>query len=176
MQHYLIILLFMTMQAYSHAQQNVIKDFTIKENLTQNGRLAIVATDTTGLASEAINGTFVFTLNGLQQELSFRNGVAVADSKIASSTFVFFKHKNQEDTIGKLFYVFKSDKGLNPIKISGLALLLIPSIILLIAYTFKRFILAAVILALAYAFFNYSQGLSLANLMESIIMGIKSFI
>jgi len=176
MHKYLLIILFLTLCASSYAQQQVIKDFTVKENLTQNGRLAIVATDTTGQANETINGTFVFTMNGLQQELSFRNGVAVANSKIESSTFVFFKHKNKDDTIGKLFYIFKSDKGLNPIKISGLALLLIPCIILLIAYTFKRFIVVAVVLALAYAFVNYSQGLSISNLLESIIMGIKNFI
>ncbi|MGJ1196732.1 hypothetical protein ACR78J_10545 [Sphingobacterium spiritivorum] len=175
MQRYLIICLLFVLPFLAVAQQNTIENFTIKENLTQNGKLAIVALDTAEHANERINGTYAFSLNGLKQDLIFHNGVAVATNTIESSTFVFFKHKNQEHSLGKLYYIFKSDKGLNPVKISGLILLVVPCVILLIAYTFRRFLVTAVILALVYVFFNYSQGLSISNLLESIFMGIKSF-
>ncbi len=158
-----------------HAQTQRIDNFIVKENLTQNGKLAIIAVDSAETPQENINGTFIFNLNGFQQELSFHDGIAVVKHPLESSTFVFFKHKNQDNSVGKLYYVHKSSTGLKPIKIYGLLLLIIPVALLLIGYLFKRFLTMFVVLALVYAYFHYAKGLDLSKILESIFMALKNF-
>ncbi len=148
----------------------------VKENLTQNGKLAIIAIDSADTPMEHINGTFLFSLNGFQQELAFHDGVAVIKHPLESSTFVFFKHQNQDQAIGKFYYIHKSDNNLKPIKIQGWLLLLIPAVILLIAYAFKRFIAVFITLAIVFVYFHYSKGLDISQLLESIFLSIRNFI
>ena len=159
-----------------YAQQLRIANFTVKENLTQNGKLAIVALDSLENPAEEINGTFVFNLNGFQQDLIFHDGVAVVTQPIASSTFVLFKHKNQEKTLSGFYYIHKKEGKLQPFKVNGLLLLLIPAAILLIAYLFRKFLVTFVILALAYAYFHFSKGLSFGNILESILDALQNLI
>jgi len=160
----------------AQAQPQHIGNFVVKENLTQNGKLAIIAVDSAEQPLESINGTFVFNLNGFEQDLSFHDGVAVIKHPLASSTFVFFKHKNQESSVGKLYYIHKSDQALKPFKISGLLLLIIPGALLLVGYLFKRFLTVLVILAIIYGYFHYSKGLDLGKIIETIFAGIKGFL
>ncbi len=158
------------------AQPHHIANFIVKENLTQNGKLAIIAVDSAELPQENINGTFVFELNGFQQDLSFHDGIAVVKHPLASSTFVFFKHKNQDNSIGKLYYIHKSEQALKPFKIYGLLLLIIPAGLLLVGYLFKRFLTVVVLLAIVYAYFHYSKGLDLGKIIESIFVAIKGLL
>lgn len=171
-----ILIFFLAFHAYAIGQPMRIDDFTVKENLTQNGKLAIIALDSTEQPLERINGTFIFNLNGFQQELRFHDGVAVVQQPVESSTFVFFKHKNQQKTVSKLYYIHKKDNELKPYKINALLLLLIPIVILLIAYLFRRFLMTFVILALVYAYFHFSKGLEFSNIMESILDALKNLI
>lgn len=161
---------------YLSAQPQRIDNFIIKENLTQNRKLAIIAIDGTDQPLERINGTFVFSVNGFQQDLRFHDGVAVVQQPIESSTFVFFKHKNQEKTVSKLYYIYKKDDSLNPFKINGLLLLIIPLAVLLVAYMFRRFLVTFIILALIYAYFHFSKGLDFSNIMESMLDTLKNLI
>ncbi|PRD57238.1 hypothetical protein [Sphingobacterium gobiense] len=158
------------------AQPQRIDDFIVKENLTQNSKLAIIALDSAEQPLESINGTFVFNLNGFQQDLQFHDGIAVVQHPIESSTLVFFKHKNQDKTVNKLYYIHKKDSELKPFQINGLLLLFIPLAILLIAYLFKRFLVTFVILALVYAYFHFSKGLDVSNIAESILDALKNLI
>ncbi|WP_208292266.1 hypothetical protein [Sphingobacterium paludis] len=158
------------------AQPQHIGNFIVKENLTQNGKLAIIAVDSAEQPLETINGTFVFNLNGFEQDLAFHDGVAVVKHPLASSTFVFFKHKNQESSVGKLYYIYKSDQALKPFKINGLLLLIIPGAFLLVGYLFKRFLTVLVILAIIYGYFHYAKGLDFSKIVESIFAGIKGFV
>lgn len=160
--------------ASAQGQQLRIDNFTVKENLTQNSKLAIIALDSAEQPLERINGTFVFNLNGFQQDLQFHDGVAVVQQPVESSTFVFFKHKNQEKTVSKLYYIHKKESELKPFKINGLLLLLIPLAILLVAYMFRRFLVTFFILALVYAYFHFSKGLDFSNIMESILDALKN--
>lgn len=177
MKHIIRILVFIVVSvAFAHAQPQRIDNFIVKENLTQNGKLAIIALDSTEQPMERINGTFVFNLNGFQQDLRFHDGVGVVQHPLESSTFVFFKHKNQENTVSKLYYIHKKDGQLKPFKINGLLLLLIPVAILLIAYLFKRFLATFVVLALVYAYFHFSKGLDLSHTLESILDALKNLL
>ncbi len=153
-----------------------IKDFTVKENLSQNGKLAIIAIDTAEKTDNTINGNYSFTINGFQQDLNFSDGVAVTSNPIESSTFVFFKYKFDGKDIGKLFFLRLTDKGITPYKISGFLLIIIPLLILYIAYKFKRFLITLLVLAIIYFYLNHSKGLDVRQLIESTIMGLKDLI
>lgn len=148
-------------------QYQRIDNFIVKENLTSNGKVAIIAVDSMEHADESIHGTFKFSINGFEQSLEFHNGVAVPAHPIESSTFVYFKHKNLENTTGRLYFLYKKDNKITPFKINGLLLLIIPGLLLMIAYIFKRFLVMFLILAAAYAYFSFSKGLSPIQILES---------
>jgi len=159
------------------AQQGTdINHFVIKENLIKNGKLAIIATDAEENPIESISGTYQFVINGFKQELTFNEGVAITPNAIETSAFVFLKHRNQHGSHGRLYYVLKNDNGLNPIAISWYYLILIPAGILLIAYFFKRIMLLAILVLVGLFIFNYSKGLDLENIIETIVHGIKNLI
>ena len=170
---YICLSILYLMPNLSIAQNAIIKDFTVKENLSQNGKLAIIAIDTAEKTDNTVNGNYAFTINGFQQELKFSDGVAVTNNPIESSTFVFFKHKFAGSDIGKLFFLRMTDKGITPYKISGILLIIIPLLILYIAYKFKRFLITLLILAVVYFYLNHSKGLDVRQLLESSIMAVK---
>lgn len=177
MKHIVRILVFIFVFVTAvQAQPQRIDNFIVKEKLTQNGKLAIIALDSAEQPMEHINGTFIFNLNGFQQDLRFHDGVGVVQDPLESSTFVFFKHKNQINTVSKFYYIHKKDNELKPFKINGLLLLFIPVAVLLIAYLFKRFLATFVVMALVYAYFHYSKGLDLSTMLESILDALKSLI
>lgn len=158
------------------AQQASINDFMVKENLSQNGKLAIIATDSLEKTNNQVNGDYKFTINGFQQDLRFTDGVAVTSNPIESSTFVFFKHKSGSKEIGKLFFLRVTEKGISPYKISGFLLIVVPLLVLFIAYKLKRFLITLLIIALVYFYLNYSKGLDVKQLIESTILGLKDLI
>lgn len=160
----------------SLAQQAAIVDFDVKENLSQNGKLAIIAVDTAAKTNNNIQGSYAFTINGFKQDLQFTDGVAVTANPIESSTFVFFKHVEGTKELGKLYFLRVTEKGISPYKISGFLLIIIPLLILYIAYKFKRFLITLLVLALVYLYLNYSKGLDVKQLIESSILGLKELI
>lgn len=178
MRNYFLLLFLILSTASAHAQSTFqqIDNFIIKENLTSNGKVAIIAVDSADVALDFINGTFKFTINGFEQSLAFHDGVAVPSHAIESSTFVYFKHKNQEKTTGKLYFLYKKDYKITPVKINGLLLLIIPALILLIAYAAKRLLMTVIILGIIYAYFSYSKGLSLTQILESAFQVLKNLI
>ncbi|WP_262245462.1 hypothetical protein [Parapedobacter soli] len=160
-----------------HAQDaRDIDHFIVKENLVKNGKLAIITTDAEEHPNDAISGTYQFIINGFKQELQFREGVAVTPNAIETSAFVFIKHRNQQGSHGRLYYVLKSNQGLNPIAINWYFLILIPAIILLIAYLFKRLMVLAIVVLVGLFIYNYSKGLNLDNIFETISHGITSLV
>ena len=168
-----LFLCIFTSQAQSNYQK--IDNFTIKENLTSNGKVAIIVVDSADVANDKINGTFKFTINGFEQTIAFHDGVGVPSHAIENSTFVFFKHKNQDKTTGKLYFLYKKDNKITPIKINGLLLLIIPALVLLIAYVAKRMMTTVIILAIVYGYFSFSKGLSITQILESAFHILKSF-
>jgi len=166
----LIILAFSilcTLHLNAQSSTQRIDDFMIKENLTANGKIAIIAIDSLEKAEDHINGIFKFTINGFEQTLNFHDGVAVPSQPIEKSTFVYFKHKNQEKSNGKLYFLYKKDNNITPIKINGLLLIIIPALILLIAYAAKRLLSTFIVLAIIYGYFSLSKGLSISQILES---------
>ncbi|HEY5326786.1 MAG TPA: hypothetical protein VIJ27_07285 [Mucilaginibacter sp.] len=151
-----------------------INHFIIKENPFAKDQVAIVATDSLGNILENVSGTFNFTINGFDDTLHFDKGAAFYRHKIERSTFLYARHQNDSGTHSILYYVYKNDDKLIPYHISWVLLLAIPCGLFLLAYMFKRFIIAAIIIFCIFVYFNYHSGLSIPTFFQSIIDGLKS--
>jgi len=158
---------------FAQKHTNQINHFIVEENLLKNDKLAIIATDSLEQPLENINGTFQFSLNNFNYPLEFHNGIAIAPNKVEKSTFVFIKHINESGSHGQLFYVLKSDPGLNPIKISWLVLLIVPAIFVLIGMMFRKLLSLVIIAILIFLYFNYKHGMDLTTFFETLVHGIK---
>lgn len=158
---------------FAQKQTNQINHFIVEENLLKNDKLAIIVTDSLEQPLENINGTFQFSLNNFNYPLEFHNGVAVAPNQVEKSTFVFIKHINDNGSHGQLFYILKSDSGLNPIKISWIILLIVPAVFVLIGMMFRKLLTLAIIALLVFLYFNYKHGMDLTTFFETLVHGIK---
>lgn len=173
---YISLFVFLFSMQATFAQKADINNFLVKENLLKNSKLAIIAADSLDQPLESINGLYTFSVSGFTQEVTFRDGVAVLPLQIAKSTFVYIKHQNDQGTHSKLLYVYKKDGNLNPFTINSIFLILIPLIIVILAFAFKRFIIIAIILLLVFMYFNYSNGLSVNTFFESTFDYLKGLI
>lgn len=153
-----------------------IDNFIVKESLLKNSKLAIVAADSLDKPLETINGSYTFSVSGFTQQLTFTDGVSILQLPIDKSTFVYIKHQNDNGTHSKLLYVYKKDGDLNPITISRIFFIIIPLIIVLLAFAFKKFIYMAVVLFLIFFFFSYSNGLDISTYFETIFDYLKNLI
>lgn len=158
------------------AQTTGINNFIVKESLLKNSKIAIIAADSLENPIEAINGTYTFSVSGFTQQLVFNNGVAILPLPIDKSTFVYVKHTNDNGTHSKLLYVYKKDGDLNPITISRIFFIIIPLVIILLAFAFKKFIYLALIIFLIFFFFSYSNGLNISTYFETIFDYLKNLI
>jgi len=171
---YLIFL--MLFAKISYAQNSSINNFIVKESLLKNSRLAIIAADSLDRPLETINGIYTFSISGFMQQITFSNGVAILPFQIDKSTVVYIKHQNDNGTHSKLLYVFKKDGNLKPYTISRFLLILIPLIIIVLAFAFKKFIYVAIILLLIFLYFSHSNGLHISTLFETTIDYLKNLV
>lgn len=168
-----VILMFISMNIFAQGAQN-INYFTVKENLLKGQKLAIIATDSLENPDESINGIYNFSINGFKQELKFNDGVAVCPLQIDKSAFIFIKHINDLKSPSNLYFVYKKNTDLNPIKISWYLLLIIPIGFILIGYMFRRMIGFVIFILMILFYFYYSKGLSIPTFFESVFDGIKN--
>ncbi len=171
---YLVMLLFFSSTSFS--QNSNINNFLVKESLLKNSKLAIIAADSLNQPMETINGLYTFSVSGFSQEITFANGVGILPLKIDKSTFVYLKHENDTGSHGKLLYVFKKDGNLNPFAINRIFLIIIPLILIFLAFAFKKFIYIAVILLLIFMYFNHSNGLNLSTFFETTFDYLKNLV
>lgn len=167
-----LILLLFTGNAY--CQKAEINNFLVKEGLLKNSKLAIIAADSLDQPLERINGLYTFTVSGFTQPLKFNEGVAVLPMQLERSAFVYIKHENERGTHSKLLYVYKKDGSLNPIAINSMWLILIPLILVFIAFAFRKLIIFVVILLLVFMYFNHSNGLNLSTFFETVFDTLKT--
>jgi hypothetical protein len=158
------------------AQEANINNFLVKESLLKNSKLAIIAADSLERPLEKINGTYTFSVSGFTQALTFNEGVAILPLPIERSTFVYIKHQNDTGTHSKLLYVYKKDSNLNPFTISRMLLIIIPLVILVLAFAFKRFLHIAVIIFIIFLIFSYSNGLNISTFFETTFDYLKNLI
>ncbi len=156
------------------AQKSDINNFLVKENLLKNSKLAIIAADSLNVPNEHINGVYTFSVSGFTQSLKFNDGLAVLPLQIDKSTFVYIKHQNDAGTHSKLVYVYKKDLDLTPYTINSLWLFIIPVILVIVAFAFRKLIIFAVLIFLLFIYFNHSNGLHFGTFFESIFDGLKN--
>ncbi|PWS26610.1 hypothetical protein DHW03_17755 [Pedobacter yonginense] len=159
---------------FASAQTAAINNFLVKENLLKNSKLAIISADSLNNPNEKINGIYTFSVSGFTQSLKFNDGIAVLQLPIAKSTFVYIKHQNDSGTHSKLVYVYKKEADLTPYPINSLWLFIIPIVLVIIAFAFRKLIIFVVIAFLVFVYFNHSSGLNLATFFESIFDGLKN--
>jgi len=159
---------------FSFAQTAAINNFIVKENLLKNNKLAIIAADSLDVPNENINGIYTFSVSGFTQSLKFNDGIAVLPLPIERSTFVYLKHQNDSGTHSKLVYVYKKDSDLTPYPINSLWLFIIPIVLVILAFAFRKLIIFAVIIFLVFVYFNHSSGLNLSTFFESIFDALKN--
>jgi hypothetical protein len=162
---FLVFALFMVGNAF--AQETNINNFLVKESLLKNSKLAIIAADSLDVPLEKINGTYTFSVSGFTQQLTFNDGVAILPLPISKSTFVYIKHQNDTGTHSKLLYIYKKEGDLNPFTISRIFLIVIPLLIIVLAFAFKRFLYIAIILLIIWLIFSYMNGLNLSTFFET---------
>lgn len=173
MKKWLILLTVLSGTLSAFADPVLIKNFTIKENPFAKDELAVVATDTAGVIQEGVNGTFKFSINGFDEDLDFKNGTAFYRRKLDKSSFIYIKHTNDAGSSSTLYYVYRQQNKLSPIRISWIILIAIPCMLILLGYLFRKFIIIAVILFCVFLYFNHSNGLSIPTFFETVIDGIR---
>ncbi|MGO1595779.1 MAG: hypothetical protein ACTHZ1_01660 [Sphingobacterium sp.] len=168
---YFCALAFLPISAGASAPE--IHDFTVKENLSQNGKLAVIALDPTQQTDNRIQGTYSFAVNGFQQDLTFTDGVAVTSHPVQSSTFAFFKHEAEKNEVGRFFFLRITDTGVKTYRINSILLIILPLVVLYIAYKLKRFLITLLVVALVYYYMNQTKGLDLSQIIEGISSSVK---
>lgn len=171
---YVLLLILVLTTLWSKAAD--INNFLLKESLLKNSKLSIIAADSLDHASEEISGSYMFSISGFSQQLTFNNGIATIPSQIDKSTFVYIKHQNQVKTISKLFYVYKTGEDLKIIQISKIFFVIIPLIIIILTFAFRKFIYLAVFILLVMAYFGYSNGLNISTYFETIFDYLKNLV
>ncbi|WP_316768358.1 hypothetical protein [Pedobacter frigiditerrae] len=172
----IIVLFLMFVCGNCFAQNADINNFLVKESLLKNSKLAIIAADSLENPLEQINGTYTFSVSGFTQQLTFNDGVAILPLAIDKSTFVYIKHQNDKGTHSKLLYVYKKEGNLNPFTISRIFLIIVPLIIVILAFAFKKFIYIAVILLIIFMIFSYSNGLNISTFFETTFDYLKNLV
>jgi hypothetical protein len=158
------------------AQDADINNFLVKESLLKNSKLAIIAADSLDVPQEKINGTYTFSVSGFTQSLTFNEGIAILPLAIDKSTFVYIKHKNDSGTHSKLLYVYKKEGSLSPFTISRMYLIIIPLVVIVLVFAFKRFIYIALILLIIFLIFSYSNGLNISTFFETTFDYLKNLV
>lgn len=168
-----LLLLLLGFSGSTFAQKADINNFIVKESLLKNSKLAIIATDSLDNPLEKINGTYTFSVSGFTQPITFHDGIAILPLQLERSAFVYIKHQNDTGTHSKLLYVYKKEGTLHPYAINGMWLIIFPALIVFLAFAFRKFIIAAVIILVIYIYFNHSNGLNLSTFFETIFDGLK---
>ena len=158
---------------FTFADTIAINHFVIKENPFAKDEVAVIAVDTAGTIQENVNGVFTFSLNGFTEQLKFDKGTAFYRRKIEKSSFVYARHENDNGTHSMLYYIYRHDSKLTPVKISWIVLISIPLGLILLGYLFKRLIIIALIIFCIFLYFNHSNGLSIPTFFQSVIDGLK---
>ena len=158
---------------FAFADTISINHFVVKENPFAKDEIAIIAVDTAKNIQENVNGLFTFSINGFTEQLTFDKGTAFYRRKIDKSSFVYARHENDNGTHSMLYYIYRHDSKLTPVKISWIVLISIPLGLILLGYLFKRFIIIALIIFCIFLYFNHSSGLSIPTFFQSIIDGLK---
>lgn len=143
-----------------------IHDFKLSPALFENNSIHITALNKAGDEDILVNGRYNFSVNGFEKRLLFLGGSAEYPDNLTSSTFLYMKCGPVDRPVSRLFYVYRTGSGLAPFKISLFWLLVIPVILILGSFVFKRLIFLAFIVIVL--FFLFNKGLSVKSYLSAV--------
>lgn len=143
-----------------------IHDFKLSPALFENNSIHIKALNEAGDEDILVNGRYTFSVNGFEKRLLFLGGSAEYPDNLTSSTFLYMKCGPVDRPVSRLFYVYRTATGLSPFKISLFWLLVVPVILILGSFVFKRLIILAFIVILL--FFLFNKGLSVSSYLSAV--------
>ena len=143
-----------------------IHDFKLSPALFENNSIHIKALNEAGDEDILVNGRYTFSVNGFEKHLLFLGGSAEYPDNLTSSTFLYMKCGPVDRPVSRLFYVYRTAAGLAPFKISLFWLLVIPIILILGSFVFKRLIILAFIIIVL--FFLFNKGLSVKSYLSAV--------
>ncbi len=167
------ILFLLSFSTAAFSQKLEINNFIVKESLLKNSKLAIIAADSLENPMEQINGVYTFTVSGFSQSLKFHDGVAIVPLQLERSAFVYIKHENAQGTHSKLAYVYKKEGTLSPYTVNSMWLVIIPLIIVVAVFLFRKLLILGIIIILVLMYFNHSSGLGIGTFFETIFDSLK---
>ncbi|MCO4291505.1 hypothetical protein NF867_01340 [Solitalea sp. MAHUQ-68] len=164
---YLVFFLFIliaSLQAVS-AQTTKIKEIEDFKLIEESGKLKIVALTTNNEEiDEKVNGSFMFSISGIDVPLNFKDGEATVKQQFSGSTFAYFRSSNQSVSTIKLYYLQQISDYHWPVKIPISLLLIIPIVFFIIGYFVRKLIF--LFIGILLAFFLFNKGLNLGSYFE----------
>ena len=143
-----------------------IHDFKLSPALFENNSIHIKALNEAGDEDILVNGRYTFSVNGFEKRLFFLGGSAEYPDNLTSSTFLYMKCGPVDRPVSRLFYVYRTTAGLSPFKISLFWLLVIPVILILGSFVFRRLIILVFIVIVL--FFLFNKGLSVSSYFNAV--------
>ncbi|SMO67269.1 hypothetical protein [Solitalea koreensis] len=171
-----LLLFYISFSAAAEIQQQNISSFDIKSNLADRLTVSVLVDgneEQSGGVNE-INGSFDFSINGIDKKLQFKNGEAVVFDKISSSTFLYIRPIESTFSELKLYYVLKVGEKLFAIHVPIFLLLVIPLFFFILGYFVRRLLVIAILLFIV--FFIFNKGLSIGNYLHVIYQWLLSFL
>ena len=165
--YFLLLCISLKTSAETSAQK--ISSFELKSNSSERLSVRTLA-NTEELNNNEINGSFDFSINGIDKKLQFKNGEAIIPEKISSSTFLFIRPLERPFSGIELYYVLKVREGLSVIHIPIVLLLLIPLFFFVLGYFVRKLLIIAI--ALIVVFFIFNKGLSIGDYLHVIYQWI----
>ena len=92
MKKFLLSLFFLFSSGLVFANKVTIDHFTITKSELSENKFAIKATDSAGRVLDDVNGQFTFSINGFDENLVFKRGIANDHQQISNSSFIYVKH------------------------------------------------------------------------------------
>ncbi len=141
---------------------NLSEIFPIHDfQLQKNQQYEIVALNKAGEPDRGIEGIYTFVMNGYIEKLNFSKGIAPLKSNFEDYSVLYIKHEVEgKSSIQHVFYTLSG----NTFRIPFWTFLLLPILILILAFVIKRMIMLLLIV-LFIAFFLV-QGLDWNSLVE----------
>lgn len=145
-----------------------IPDFTVRESEMSGENIEMIALDAEGAEHVTTRGEYVFSINGFETSLKFKEGVAGFPRDVSSSTFLYIKHDGESGAVSRLFYVYRAPAGSYSVFHIPLAVIVIvPLGLILLGVFFRRLIILMVVLLGAFFYFSNMRGFSLDSFFDA---------
>lgn len=151
-----------------------IENFIIRASESHPNKVEVVACDSLDMPLRQVNGDVFFNVNGFRQNLYMRSGVAALPQEIDQSTFLYVRHQADGGLKAKLYYLFKRDSSIWTVKVNSWVLMALPVLLIIVASIFRKLIVIAAMLFVAFFMFGATNGLTMSTWISTLLDGLKN--